>query len=172
MEQLDVVVQEQESEENTLLFQEAEDLKKTAMDIGFSEAMAQKLKLKKITYFKDFSKEEYKFYKEYVDQITLMRIIPMELFGGITEWSKLSSRQRIQKLWGVGIDRHFVIDVGCTTVGGKRHCDYIIKGQERTDDEWCNMIVGGKHVASWEAQLHNKKDYSLVQELNLLSRGC
>lgn len=154
------------------LREDSENLQNLAKTLGYSNKEAKLLKLQKLTLFK--TEEEYELQLGLKERIKLARLIPLNIFGGYAEFKALSPTQRDKRLMGLGIDVNFpvVVDLGCTTLNEKRVCEYLLTGQERTDKEWVSLMVGGKHVASWEAQLDHKADPTLRMELSKLSRGC
>lgn len=154
------------------LEQDAENLYGLARELGYTGKKAKELEIKKRTLFQ--TEEDYEEHLKTSEKINLSRIIPLDIFGTLSCWDRLSEAQQKQKLWDIGIDSadyEWVIDVGCITMNNKRICGYLIKGQERTDKAWTSLIIEGKRVASWEAQMAQRADPTLIQELGRLKRG-
>ena len=89
-------------------------------------------------------------------------------------WDNLTIKAKRELLWEVGLDS---VRLGWKTgIGYHRDMEdnlvfdkYVMSG-ERGDEEWIEMVVGGKRVASFEAQLEASGDKSLIEEVGRLGR--
>ena len=114
------------------------------------------------------------------NQLTLRKVISFRnlcLLPTVVDkggWDNLTIKGKRELLWELGLDSTrlgwktrigYHRDLGDNLVFDK----YVMSG-ERGDEEWINMVVDGKRVASFEAQLEASGDKSLVEEVGRLGR--
>lgn len=146
-----------------ILLRDTLNLERLAISLGKTKNEAYEIGLKKMDLFE--TSEDYKQLLHNLNKITLRRMI---LLSSLEGWNESSILDKKLRLWDVGIDVKafpWFIDVLCSTWGSERVCDYFIIGQERMDKEWVKLVVNGKRVASFEAQLKYANDPSLTKAL-------
>ena len=150
----------------------ADSIRRLAISFGYSKEEAKIMKSTKIAIFGD--SESYLASLERRHSIRLGLLLPIGSVMTAYDWFQQDAEERLSALWQAGLDvkeYNYMEDVLCTTTHSGRFCGFCIFGQERTDDEWVNLLVDGKRVASLEAQLANKGDDSLKAELRTLNNG-
>jgi hypothetical protein len=107
--------------------------------------------------------------------LTLRKQIPLHCLEGLdmvtTTWDDTPITNQKEILWKLGFDtksyKH-IIDCGEYTWQQRGFFGEYIIGEERIDEEWIKMRVGGVRVASMEAQLKASGDEGLASEIRRL----
>ena len=162
----------EEASIETLRKNRYEDTYSLALECGYSEEQALELKATiEALYATD---EDFEKYLAQRESIEIGRLLPIGLITTYPQWLAQTKLFQEKTLWDAGmntVEYPYILDVLCTSIGGRRYCGLCVYGQERTDVEWINKIVEGVRVASMEAQLSYKSDPSLNEELRRLGMG-
>ena len=89
-------------------------------------------------------------------QLSLRRVVPIEVFDSYGGWDNLTVTKREHILWLAGLNTNkypYHKDIGVYHIGTKHQFGWHIFGQERTDKVWIQQKVDGVRVASDEAVL-------------------
>jgi len=145
---------------------------KLARSFGYDKEEAENLRKTKKSIFGDSAKYTNKLLIR--NHINLGLLLPIGLAIPVEEWFKVSLNAREDTLWEAGVNVKefgYMEDVLCTTTYSGRYCGFCVYGQERTDDEWVNKVnAEGRKVSSLEAQLANRGDLELSEDIRRLNR--
>ena len=126
------------------------DLSAQLTSFGYKEEEVEHLISKKIANYERIS--------EVKARIKLQYSVPVRF---ITGWPGMNETWRRKALWDLGFntkDYAYVEDVCCYTFAGKRECGIIVIGNERTDKEYLNLVINGRHVASDDARFFDDQE--------------
>ena len=93
-------------------------------------------------------------------QLTLRRVVPIEIFNSHGGWDSLTKAKREHILWLAGLNTKkypYCKDIGKYHLGTQFKFGWHIIGQERCDKVWIEQKVDGVRVASNEAVLSYRK---------------
>jgi hypothetical protein len=142
MSEVDVAQEENEEENYSGTFYQS------MRDCGYSVKQAHEIN--------DWRKKHLTNIQDVTAQLTLRRVVPLEVFDAYGGWHDMSAKKREHVLWLAGINTNtlpYCLDVGKYHLGDKHSVGWFVFGQERNDKAWITQRVEGVRVASNEAVL-------------------